>query len=107
MSGGQQQKLAFAKQLLTGAQLLFLDEPTKGLDPASCAECARTVRELAEEGRTVVMVTHDLNFAAVCADTVSLVFDGELACTEPAAKFFASNLVYRPDDASRLYGALL
>ena len=107
LSGGQQQKLAFAKQLLTGAQLLFLDEPTKGLDPASCAECARTVRELAEEGRTVVMVTHDLNFAAVCADTVSLVFDGELACTEPAAKFFASNLVYRPDDASRLYGALL
>ena len=66
LSGGQQQKLAFAKLLLTGAQLLLLDEPTKGLDAKACADAVRIVRELADEGRTVVLVTHDLDLAAKC-----------------------------------------
>ncbi|WP_244594849.1 ABC transporter ATP-binding protein [Slackia faecicanis] len=104
LSGGQQQKLAFAKLLLTGAQLLFLDEPTKGLDPASCADASRIVRALADEGRTVVVVTHDLDFALVTADEVSMLFDGETACTEPAEEFFANNLVYRPNAHARLFG---
>lgn len=107
LSGGQRQKLALAKLLLADPQLLFLDEPTKGLDPASCADEARLVRALADEGRTIVMVTHDLDFALACADEVSMVFDGELACTEPTGRFFQNNLVYRPNDASRLFGALL
>lgn len=107
LSGGQRQKLALAKLLLTDPQLLFLDEPTKGLDPASCADEARLVRALADEGRTVVLVTHDLDFALAVADEVSMVFDGELACTEPVDRFFDNNLVYRPNKASRLFGALL
>lgn len=107
LSGGQRQKLALAKLLLTDPDLLFLDEPTKGLDPASCADEARLVRALADEGRTVVLVTHDLDFAFAVADEVSMVFDGELACTEPVDEFFENNLVYRPNKASRLFGALL
>ena len=107
LSGGQQQKLAFAKLLLTGAQLLFLDEPTKGLDAKACADAVRIVRELADEGRTVVLVTHDLDFAYACADEVSMLFDGEAACTQPTSEFFAENLVYRPNEESRLFGALL
>lgn len=107
LSGGQRQMLALAKLLLTDPQLLFLDEPTKGLDPASCADEARLVRALADEGRTVVLVTHDLDFALAVADEVSMVFDGELACTEPVDRFFDNNLVYRPNKASRLFGALL
>ena len=106
LSGGQQQKLALAKLLLTKPDLLFLDEPTKGLDPAGAAETVRILRGLAEGGRTVVMVTHDLDVALAVADEVSMVFDGEIACTEPARAFFAENLVYRPHDASRLFGAL-
>lgn len=106
LSGGQQQKLALAKLLLTGARLLFLDEPTKGLDPRACAEVSGIVRALADEGRTVVMVTHDLDFALVTADEVSMLFDGETACTEPVADFFENNLVYRPNAASRLFGAI-
>lgn len=107
LSGGQRQKLALAKLLLTDPQLMFLDEPTKGLDPSSCADEARLVRALADEGRTVVMVTHDLDFALATADEVSMVFDGELACTEPVDRFFQNNIVYRPNRASRLFGALL
>ncbi len=107
LSGGQQQKLAFAKLLLCRPELLFLDEPTKGLDPTSCAEVSLIVRDLAAEGRTVVFVTHDLDFALVTADEVSMLFDGETACTEGAREFFANNLVYRPNAASRLFGTLL
>lgn len=107
LSGGQQQKLAFAKLLLTGAQLLLLDEPTKGVDAQACADAVRIVHELADEGRTVVLVTHDLDFAYACADEVSMLFDGEIACTQPACEFFAANLVYRPSKRSRLFGALL
>ncbi len=107
LSGGQQQKLALAKLLLTGARLLMLDEPTKGLDPASCADVVRIVRSLSDEGRTVVLVTHDLDFVLACADEVSMLFDGELACTQPVGEFFADNLIYRPHEESRLFGALV
>ena len=107
LSGGQQQKLAMAKLLLTDPDLLFLDEPTKGLDPAGTAEVIRILRGLAREGRSVVLVTHDLDVAFTVADEVSLLFDGEVACTEPARVFFERSLLYRPHDRARLYGELL
>ena len=107
LSGGQQQKLALAKLLLTDPELLFLDEPTKGLDPAGTAEVVRILRSLAREGRAVVLVTHDLDVAFAVADEVSLLFDGEVACTEPARVFFEHSLLYRPHDRARLYGELL
>lgn len=107
LSDGQQQKLAFAKLLLCEPELLLLDEPTKGLDPASCADVSLIVRDLAAKGRTVVFVTHDLDFAMITADEVSMLFDGETACTEGSREFFANNLVYRPSASSRLFGALL
>lgn len=107
LSGGQQQKLALAKLLLTDPELLFLDEPTKGLDPAGTAEVVRILRSLAHEGRAVVLVTHDLDVAFGVADEVSLLFDGEVACTEPARIFFEHSLLYRPHDRARLYGELL
>ncbi len=96
LSGGQQQLLALGKLLLLRPQLLLLDEPTKGLDLAARRKVAQVLRERTQAGATVVMATHDLDFAEQVADDVSLMFDGELACTEPTGQFFAGNVYYRP-----------
>ena len=95
LSGGQRQLLALAKLLLIGPELLLLDEPTKGLDLASRRVIARALRDHAQAGGTVVMATHDLDFAEQVADDVAMMFDGEIACMEPPADFFADNVFYR------------
>lgn len=109
LSGGQQQKLAFAKLMLTKPQLLMLDEPTKGLDGATRLDIAHTLRRYCDDGGSVILSTHDLAFVQAVADTVSLVFDGEIACTVPCADFFGENLFYVPlfDEFSRLMQAEL
>ena len=95
LSGGQRQLLALAKLLLIGPELLLLDEPTKGLDLASRCIIARALREHAQAGGTVVIATHDLDFAEQVSDDVAMMFDGEVACMEPPADFFADNVFYR------------
>lgn len=95
LSGGQRQLLALAKLLLIGPELLLLDEPTKGLDLASRRIIARALRDHARAGGTVVMATHDLDFAEQVADDIAMMFDGEIACVEPPADFFADNVFYR------------
>ena len=96
LSGGQQQLLALAKLMLVGPELLLLDEPTKGLDLASRRVVARILREHADAGGTVIMATHDLDFAEQVADDVALMFDGEFACMEPTEEFFRGNMFFRP-----------
>ena len=95
LSGGQRQLLALAKLLLIGPELLLLDEPTKGLDLASRRIIARALRDHAKSGGTVIMATHDLDFAEQVADDIAMMFDGEIACMEPPADFFADNVFYR------------
>lgn len=95
LSGGQRQLLALAKLLLIGPELLLLDEPTKGLDLASRRIIARALRDHARAGGTVVMATHDLDFVEQVADDVAMMFDGEIACMESPADFFADNVFYR------------
>lgn len=95
LSGGQRQLLALAKLLLIGPELLLLDEPTKGLDLVSRRIIARALRDHARAGGTVIMATHDLDFAEQVADDIAMMFDGEIACVEPPADFFADNVFYR------------
>ena len=95
LSGGQRQLLALAKLLLIGPELLLLDEPTKGLDLASRRIIARALRDHAKAGGTVIMATHDLDFAEQVADDIAMMFDGEIACMELSADFFADNVFYR------------
>lgn len=96
LSGGQQQLLALGKVLLVRPELLLLDEPTKGLDLASRRIVARLLDDMREEGASVVMATHDLDVVEQLADTVSMIFDGEVASTAPAKEFFRGNVYYRP-----------
>lgn len=94
LSGGQQQLLAFAKLLLTRPKLLLLDEPTKGLDNAARSLVATHVRQAAARGATVLLSTHDVAFASAVADTCSLLFDGQVALTQPAGQFFSESWVW-------------
>ena len=72
------QKVAIALALLRDTPVLFLDEPTSGLDPVAIDEFNRLIRAVAAEGRTVLMVTHDVYGACQVADRIGLLWQGEL-----------------------------
>jgi ABC-2 type transport system ATP-binding protein len=80
-SKGMRQKVALALALLRNAPILFLDEPTSGLDPVAIDEFNRLVSQLAEEGATVLMVTHDVYGACQVAHRIGLLRDGQLVGT--------------------------
>ena len=75
LSGGELQRAALGKLLLQDADILLLDEPTKGLDAYLKQELAGILRKLTKDGITLLMVTHDLEFAAAYADRCALLFD--------------------------------
>lgn len=75
LSGGESQRVAIARALAMDPLVLLLDEPTASLDPARRDELARTLDQLAQEGRTIVMATHDAEFAGACTSRV-LAIDG-------------------------------
>ena len=70
LSGGQQQRVAIARALAMNPRVLFFDEPTSALDPELTAEVLKVIRSLAEEKMTMVIVTHEMNFARLVADHV-------------------------------------
>ena len=96
LSGGQQQLLALKKLIICRPRLLLLDEPTKGLDAAARECVARAVAAARAAGATVLLATHDMAFVEAVADSVSLMFDGAVTCTQPTAEFFADSWLYRP-----------
>ena len=94
LSGGEQQALALCKALAARPRLLLLDEPTKGLDACARERMTALLQALRAQGLTVLCVTHDVAFAAACADRCALFFRGEVvSCGEPHA-FFAGNHYY-------------
>ena len=94
LSGGEQQKAALAKMLLLKPKILLLDEPTTGIDAHSKENLSGILRELKAEGITIVIVTHDVEFAAVNADRCALFFDGEITSIDTPAAFFSNNNFY-------------
>ena len=80
-SKGMRQKVAIAMAILRDAPILLLDEPTSGLDPAAIDDFNRLVRELADAGRTILLVTHDVYGACHVADRIDLLHNGELVGT--------------------------
>jgi polar amino acid transport system ATP-binding protein len=76
LSGGQQQRVAIARALAMDPEVLLFDEPTSSLDPELVGEVLRVIHTLAEEGRTMLLVTHELGFAYHFADRVVFIADG-------------------------------
>ena len=94
LSGGEQQRAALAKVLLTNPKLLLLDEPTKGIDSFFKEKLAKILCKLKEQGITIVMVSHDVEFCAKYADVVSMFFDGQMLTTDTPRRFFGNNSFY-------------
>ena len=94
LSGGELQRAALGKLLLQDADILLLDEPTKGLDAYLKQELAGILRKLTKDGITLLMVTHDLEFAAAYADRCALLFDGRITSEEEPHAFFTGNRFY-------------
>ena len=94
LSGGQQQLVALAKVLAQNPRLLLLDEPTKGLDAHTKNGFIGVMHTLRQRGITIVAVTHDVEFAALCADRCALFFRGEITSCDVPQRFFAGNSFY-------------
>ena len=94
LSGGEQQRLALAKILLLKPQILLLDEPTKGLDNHFKIQFADILKALTNEGKTVVAVSHDIEFCARYANRCAMFFDGDFISTDFAKPFFAGKSFY-------------
>ncbi|AZM97851.1 MULTISPECIES: amino acid ABC transporter ATP-binding protein [Halomonadaceae] len=88
LSGGQQQRVALARALAMEPRLMLFDEPTSALDPEMIGEVLDAMRELAEEGMTMVIVTHEMGFAREVADRVIFIHKGEITEQGPPEQLF-------------------
>lgn len=94
LSGGEQQRAAIGKVLLLEPRLLLLDEPTKGIDAWSKRQLGNLLKDLRRQGITVLMVTHDVEFAAEVSDRCGLFFDHEITSVDTPEEFFCNNNYY-------------
>lgn len=94
LSGGEMQKVALASLFLREPQVLLLDEPTTGLDPIFKAAFSQLIKEFTEAGGSIVITTHDVEFAAITATRCALLFDGEILAQGPVASFLKDNDYY-------------
>jgi polar amino acid transport system permease protein len=104
LSGGQQQRVAIVRALATEPQLMLFDEPTSALDPELVGEVLSVMRRLADEGMTMIVVTHEIRFARDVADRVVFIEDGRVieqgppeqvlgAPTQPQTQRFLQSLI--------------
>lgn len=93
-SGGEQQKIVIVKALLNNPDILFLDEPTKGLDPMFKEELAGKFKELQKNGLTIIMITHDIDFASDYSERTLFLFDGNIQIDTDPKELFYENKFY-------------
>ncbi len=94
LSGGELQRAALCKVLLRDPDILLLDEPTKGLDAQFKGTLAEILVSLRRRGKAILLVSHDIEFCAACADTCGLLFDGNVVTSGPPLYFFSGNSFY-------------
>jgi polar amino acid transport system ATP-binding protein len=90
LSGGQQQRVAIARALAMNPALMLFDEPTSALDPEVIGEVLEVMEELAREGMTMIVVTHEMGFARQAADRVVMMDDGRIIEEGPPEHFFTA-----------------
>ena len=89
LSGGQQQRVAIARALASDPEIIYFDEPTSALDPELTGEVLAVMRQLAEEGMTMLVVTHEMGFAREAADRVIFIDGGVIVEDSEPKEFFA------------------
>lgn len=90
LSGGQQQRVAIARALATNPEIIFFDEPTSALDPELIGEVLSVMRDLADEGMTMLVVTHEIGFAKNVSSKVIFMENGMVVEAAPTKEFFES-----------------
>lgn len=90
LSGGQKQRVAIVRSLMMNPKLMLFDEPTSALDPEMVGEVLEVMRELAEAKMTMVVVTHEMNFAREVANRVAFLDGGKYACELAPKEFFTN-----------------
>ena len=89
LSGGQQQRVAIARSLCMQPKIMLFDEPTSALDPEMIKEVLDVMIELAEDGMTMIVVTHEMGFAKKAANKVVFMDQGEVVESAPTEQFFS------------------
>jgi general L-amino acid transport system ATP-binding protein len=90
LSGGQQQRVAIARSLCMSPKIMLFDEPTSALDPEMIKEVLEVMVDLAEDGMTMLVVTHEMGFARQVANRVVFMDKGEIVEQAPPKEFFAN-----------------
>ena len=93
LSGGQQQRVSIARALMLNPKILFFDEPTSALDPELTGEILKVIKDLAAEHMTMVIVTHEMNFAKNVADHIIFMDNGVIAVEGTPKEVFESENV--------------
>ena len=90
LSGGQQQRVGIARALATSPEIIYFDEPTSALDPELIGEVLKVIKDLADEGMTMVVVTHEMNFARNISNKVIFMEDGKIISASSTKDFFSN-----------------
>jgi len=101
LSGGQQQRVAIARGLVSNPEIIYFDEPTSALDPELIGEVLSVMRQLAEDGMTMLVVTHEMDFARNVSNKVLFMADGNVVESGPSKAFFESPKEARSRDFIR------
>lgn len=104
LSGGEKQKLGLAKIMIAEPKILLLDEPSKGLDALSKSDLISILRQLKNEGNTIVIISHDTEFISEVVDRCAMLYDGELIGVNNVSDFFSENRFYTTEASRIAYG---
>ena len=96
LSGGEKQRVAIACTLVTNPNIVILDEPTRGMDALAKENLGLIIENLKEEGKSIIIITHDSDFLGNYADSVMLMFDGEIVANGQALEILCDSLYYSP-----------